>query len=60
MIYLLFNIYNIVTNACMSYFKCSNCVKEVLTLEQAGVTCVFPEPGFALAISIVNIHNTSS
>lgn len=55
MIYLLSNIFDIVTHACMLYFRQSNCVKQVPALEMVGITCIFPEPDFALVLSIVYI-----
>lgn len=55
MINLLDNIYDIVTCACMFYFKQSNSVKQVLALEIVSITCIFSEPDFAAMVSIVYI-----
>lgn len=55
MIYLLGNIYDIVTCACMFYFTQSDNVKQMLALEMVGITRIFSERAFTLVISIVYI-----
>lgn len=52
-IFLLGYIYDIVTCACMFYFKQSNSAKWVLALEMVSITFIFSEPSFAFVVSTV-------